>query len=127
MNICGQLGDRTTTSRLIPVLIITNRIAKVIAVDFHSLALKTDGTVWAWGYNLFSELGVCTTAAVHTIQVNNLSDVIDISRVYITASRLNQDGSVYSWGMDMEASSGFPLIYSTVRSDHKYSIRDQLY
>jgi alpha-tubulin suppressor-like RCC1 family protein len=54
----GQLGDGTTTPRYTPVQVtnLTNVIA-VAGGDSHSLALKSDGTVWAWGYNYYGQLG----------------------------------------------------------------------
>src|SRR5438309_10715333 len=32
-------------------------VTAIAAVGFHSLALKNDGTVWAWGHNQYGELG----------------------------------------------------------------------
>lgn len=51
-----QLGDGTTTDRPTPVQV--RGLADVVAVAagyWHSLALRADGTVWAWGTQL-SEL-----------------------------------------------------------------------
>ncbi|WP_395855720.1 hypothetical protein [Cystobacter fuscus] len=54
----GQLGDGTTTSSRTPVQV--KRLSGVVAVSagfIHSLALRTDGTVWAWGDNAAGQLG----------------------------------------------------------------------
>ena len=37
-------------------------VVAIAAGGTHSLALKSDGTVWAWGYNYYGQLGNGTTA-----------------------------------------------------------------
>ena len=46
------MPTQTTTQRLTPVQVngLTN-VVGVAAGVYHSAALKSDGTVWAWGYN----------------------------------------------------------------------------
>jgi uncharacterized delta-60 repeat protein len=63
-NLEGELGDGTTTDRLSPVAV--SGLTGVVAVSsskggFHSVALKSDGTMRAWGYNLSGQLGDGTT------------------------------------------------------------------
>jgi uncharacterized protein (TIGR03437 family) len=48
--------------------------------SFHSLALKSDGTVWAWGYNLSGELGNGSNLSSNVpVQVNSLAGVVAIA------------------------------------------------
>ena len=67
-NASGQLGDGTIggyTSKNTPVQVLdpsdpTGYLTGVIAIaagDEHSLALKGDGTIYAWGGNPFGQLG----------------------------------------------------------------------
>ena len=70
-NSAGQLGDGTTVSRRIPVRVdIPNiegvRVSSIAAGGSHSLALMSDGTVWAWGNNSAGQLGDGTTTNRHT-------------------------------------------------------------
>ena len=54
----GRLGDGTTTTRSSPVQIgALTTWSKVAAGSYHSLAIKTDGTLWSWGASYNGPLG----------------------------------------------------------------------
>ena len=64
----------------------------------HSLTLKTDGTVWAWGYNRYG-LGSGTMTSSYTpVRVSVLSGVIAIATGKEHSLALNSDGTVQAWG-----------------------------
>jgi alpha-tubulin suppressor-like RCC1 family protein len=67
---------------------------------FHTLALKSNGTVWSWGDNDLSELGNGNTKSSKVpVQVDNLSDITSISAGrHGISSALKSDGSVWAWG-----------------------------
>jgi len=54
----GQLGDGTTTDKLVPTLSGTALTwSYVSAGEFHTAAIRPDGTLWAWGFNQNGQLG----------------------------------------------------------------------
>jgi alpha-tubulin suppressor-like RCC1 family protein len=54
----GQLGDGTTGDRLAPVRVGTGGgWALVVAGGTHTLAVRSDGALLAWGLNLLGQLG----------------------------------------------------------------------
>jgi hypothetical protein len=59
-NFSGEIGDNTTTPRLEPVAVVKassalagKTVIAIAAGETHSLALCSDGTVAAWGYNSY--------------------------------------------------------------------------
>ncbi len=72
-NASGQLGDATNTQKTSPNsvygsatdwLFVNSRVS-------HTVALKTDGTLYTWGANLYGQLGDGTTTAKNTPVVIN--------------------------------------------------------
>lgn len=62
-NTSGQLGDGTTTQRLVPYQVgSANNWKMVSAGGNSSMAIKLDGTLWVWGANANGQLGDGTTA-----------------------------------------------------------------
>ncbi|WP_369412244.1 hypothetical protein [Geotalea toluenoxydans] len=58
----GQIGDGSIVERRIPVQIGNDsNWVSVKAGAYHSVAIKTDGSLWAWGYNAYGQLGDGTT------------------------------------------------------------------
>jgi len=78
----AQLGDGTQTERDAPVQVLgaggTGTLGGIIEVsaggqDDHSLALRSDGTVWAWGFDASGQLGDGSTVSFRKtpVQVTN--------------------------------------------------------
>src|SRR5207248_2160061 len=80
----GQLGNGTTNgSNPNPTAVQVSGLSGVSAIAAganHRLALKTDGTVWAWGYNGNGELGNGTTTnSSMAVKVSGLSGMTAIA------------------------------------------------
>jgi alpha-tubulin suppressor-like RCC1 family protein len=78
----GKLGDGSTTDRNTTVGVSNRSGVQAIALgDYHSLALKEDGTLWTWGRKAFGQLGAGTSETDRTTpaQVQNLSGVKTIA------------------------------------------------
>lgn len=75
-------------------------VVSVAVGTYFSLALKSDGTVWAWGDNTYGQIGIGTSGDIVTTphQVQNLANVVQISAGFEFALALEKDGSAYSWG-----------------------------
>jgi RHS repeat-associated protein len=74
---------------------------------YHALALKSDGTVWAWGWNRFGQLGSATTQSCWQytcsstpIQVSGLTGIVAIAAGESHSVALKSDGTVWAWGLD---------------------------
>jgi len=105
----GQLGDGTTRDRsTTPVQVagLTNAIA-VAAGSSHTVALRRDGTVWAWGQNEQGQLGDGTTRDRSTpVQVQGLTNAIAVAAGWDHTVALRRDGTVWAWGRNGEGQLG---------------------
>ena len=122
-NFNGKLGvglDQATMARTsVPVevhgpgnLSYLNSIIAVMGGEIHNTALKSDGTVWAWGWNAFGQLGDGTTnEADIPVQVglNSVPPLTSVTklggRTYWTCA-VKSDGTVWAWGMNQGGQMG---------------------
>ena len=96
----GQLGDGTTTDRLLPNQVpgLTGGVA-IAAGGQHSLLTKGDGTTWSWGGNSNGQLGIgSTTASLVPVQISGLQDVVSIAAGMWHSLARRADGSLVAWG-----------------------------
>jgi len=87
----------STNRRLYYPVKIMDNVIKISAGRYHALALKSDGTVWAWGKNSDGEIGNnTTTKQITPVQV--LSDVKEIAAGYNISFAIKNDGTLWGWG-----------------------------
>jgi len=73
----------------------------------HSLALRADGTVWAWGWNDQGQLGDGTDTDRHTpVRVRGLTDVVAVAAGRAHSLALRADGTVWAWGSNEDGELG---------------------
>ena len=118
----GTIGDGTTTPYIssTPVQVDISGVTDIAVGDLYSLALKSDGTVWAWGSNYYGELGNGTTTDSPTpVQVNTSGvTVTNIASGGSHGLALKNDGTVLAWGFNSHGQLGseitdFPAFLST--------------
>ena len=123
-NRSGQLGDTTTDNRLTPVAVNTawnlsalynKNVVAIAAGGLHSLALCSDGTVAAWGANLFGQLGNnSTTWRSQPVAVNRTGgmsalygkNVVALAAGNSHSVALCSDGTLAAWGYNSNGQLG---------------------
>jgi alpha-tubulin suppressor-like RCC1 family protein len=126
-NANGQLAVNvnTLTYSNVPIVVngLSGTITAVSAGGDHSLALKNDGTVWAWGYNLYGQLGNnSNTDSDVPVQVSGLTGVIAISAGTYHSMALKGDGSVWTWGSNSNGQLGDSTINNSIVPIQTYSL-----
>ena len=123
-NESGQLGDGTVTQRIAPIMVSTTQgssalsgktVTAIVAGGYHSLALCADGTVTAWGFNGYGQLGdnsdVDRLLPVE-VTANTGSSTLFGRRPDHLTSGLNHsiawcsDGTVAVWGRNVSGQLG---------------------
>ncbi len=81
-------------------------VIAIAAGDHHSLALKSDGTVWAWGENAYGKLGDGTTTNRNTPMQVDFNGWYTISAGYKHNLAVDSSGYVGAWGYGWDGQLG---------------------
>lgn len=109
----GQLGDNTTDDKSSPIQTITggsNWVSVAGGYDM-TLALKSDGTIWSWGFDNHGDLGQNTDG----VDLSSPTQIgTDTDWTFISASNwywgacagIKTDGSMWLWGYNSNGNLG---------------------
>ncbi len=99
----GQLGDNAPgTTQATPVSVLNaSQIISIAGGGNHSLAVKSDGTVLAWGFNRYHQLGNGPTTARQAtpVAIGNVTGIVAVSAGDNHSIALKADGTLLAWGL----------------------------
>jgi alpha-tubulin suppressor-like RCC1 family protein len=128
-NYSGQLGDGTYSSNApnsetnVPELIVASDVTAIAAGGGHSLILKSDGSLWAMGYNAYGQLGDGNYSGNVPHSGTNIPEQIVASDVTAIAAGgmhslfLKSDGSLWAMGGNYFGQLGDGTYYNTNRPE----------
>ncbi len=108
---CGQ-GNVTTTIYAVPTQIGAGTtwrqvIGMVSAGGDFTLALQTDGTLWAWGLNTSSQLGDGTAVLRSApVQIGTATNWSRVAPGTAFSAAIKTDGTLWTWGLNSSGQNG---------------------
>ena len=108
----GELGDGTRIRKSSPVQIGSLTNWKTIDCGLisglgYTLAIKNNGTLWAWGDNTYGQLGQGDrTSRSSPVQVGLLGGWKSISCGYSCSMSIRTDGTLWAWGYNNNGQLG---------------------
>lgn len=111
----GQLGDGTYGSGNVSNIFIqigTETNWKTLSPSAaHTLGIKTDGTLWAWGSNQQGKLGDGTFTNRYTpVQIGTNTNWKEVSSGLQYSVAIKTDGTLWVWGLNNANMGGSSLI-----------------
>ncbi|HWB35267.1 MAG TPA: hypothetical protein VHA75_04495, partial [Rugosimonospora sp.] len=104
----GQLGDGTTTQRLIPTPVAGGHTFVSLSAGLeHACALTAQGQAWCWGYGGNGELGNgATTSSSVPVQVSGGLAFVQLATGDGYSCGITAQGAAWCWGANYTGSLG---------------------
>jgi len=94
-------ADEVNTRPHTPVHIMDNVVAFTTppgaGAQYHTMVIKTEGSLWGWGDNSIGQIGDGTTA-FRSQPVKIMDDVVAVSTGSTHTLAVTLDGSLWAWG-----------------------------
>jgi alpha-tubulin suppressor-like RCC1 family protein len=106
----GALGQNNLTHRSSPVQVLgaATNWKQVATGHAHTAAIKTDGTLWTWGFNSSGQLGTNNlthrSSPVQTIAVGTNWSQVSCGQNHTAA--IKTDGTLWTWGLNASGQLG---------------------
>ncbi|RZK11313.1 MAG: T9SS type A sorting domain-containing protein, partial [Flavobacterium sp.] len=100
---CGNIQSNWVSggSFTTPAVATTGCWQSVSAGMSHTMAIRSDGTLWAWGANDFGQLGDGTSIAKTTpIQIGTANDWQSVSAGTLHTMAIKNNGTLWGWGIN---------------------------
>jgi alpha-tubulin suppressor-like RCC1 family protein len=109
-NTNGQLGDNSITDRSSPVSVIGGFTdwVQASAGTSHSLGVRANGTLWAWGLNTYGQIGdnTATSQRSPVSVVGGFTDWVQASAGSRHSLGVRANGTLWAWGRNTEGQLG---------------------
>ena len=114
LNVTGQLGNNTSVSYSSPIQVGSLTNWKYVSCGYNGFttAIKTDGTLWAWGNNSNGQLGNGNNISLSSpIMVGALNTWKQVNQT----SAIKSDGTMWVWGSNNygQLGNGTAISYSS--------------
>jgi alpha-tubulin suppressor-like RCC1 family protein len=119
----GQLGDGNSGVNYdiyetnVPEQIVASNVVAIAGGGLHSLFLRSDGSLWAVGYNVVGELGDGTYNQTNQPELIVASNVTAISAGYANSMFIKSNGSLWAMGWNRRGELGDGTYNNTNRPE----------